>query len=91
MFEDPVHPAGIFSEGGEVMKLHIEGSLTIPSSDTKRVCIAMGMLNTAPQQCWGRIGRGWPGQARPGHTVGTCIGSIIKHSFRVTCRANDTG
>ena len=26
----PPDPAGLFSEGGEVIKLHIEGSLTIP-------------------------------------------------------------
>ena len=26
----PPDPAGLFSEGAEVIKLHIEGSLTIP-------------------------------------------------------------
>ena len=27
---DPPDPVGLFSEGGEVIKLHVEGSLTIP-------------------------------------------------------------
>ena len=33
----PPDPAGIFSEGTEVIKSHIKGSLTIPKSDVKRV------------------------------------------------------
>ena len=28
----PPDPAGLFSEGGEVIELHIEGSLTIPKT-----------------------------------------------------------
>ena len=32
----PPDPAALFSEGGEVIKLHIEGSLTIPAPDIKR-------------------------------------------------------
>ena len=35
--ETPPDPAGLFSEGGEVIKLHIEGSLTIPITGIKRV------------------------------------------------------
>ena len=33
----PPDPAALFSEGGEVINLHIEGSLTIPKSGIKRV------------------------------------------------------
>ena len=33
----PPYPAGLFSEGGEVIKLRIEGSLTIPIPEIKRV------------------------------------------------------
>ena len=33
----PSDPAGLFSEGGDVIKLHIKGSLTIPKPDIKRV------------------------------------------------------
>ena len=33
----PPDPAGLFSEGSEVMKLHIEGSLTIYKPGIKRV------------------------------------------------------
>ena len=33
----PIDPACIFSEGGEVMKLHIEGFLTIPIPGIKIV------------------------------------------------------
>ena len=31
----PPDPAGLFSEGGEVTKLYIEGSLTIPRTEIK--------------------------------------------------------
>ena len=37
MIELPTDPAALFSEGGEVMKLHIEGSLMIPKPGIKRV------------------------------------------------------
>ena len=30
-------PAGLVNEGGEVIKLHIGGSLTIPTTEIKRV------------------------------------------------------
>ena len=33
----PTDPAGLCSEGGEVIQLHTEGSLTIPNSCIKRV------------------------------------------------------
>ena len=33
----PVELAGLVSEGGEIMQLHIEGSLTIPTAGIKRV------------------------------------------------------
>ena len=33
----PPDPVGLFSEGGEVINLHIEGSLTIPTTRIKRV------------------------------------------------------
>ena len=33
----PPDPAGLFSEGGEVIKLHMEGSLTISRPGIKRV------------------------------------------------------
>ena len=32
-------PAGLFSEGGEVIKLHIEGSITIPTTGIKWVLL----------------------------------------------------
>ena len=35
--DSPPDPAGLFSEGGEVITLHIEGSLTIPVTGIKRV------------------------------------------------------
>ena len=41
----PPDPAGFFSEGGEVIKLYIEGSLMIPIPGIKRV--TMGMLKIA--------------------------------------------
>ena len=31
------NPAGLFSEGGKVIKLHIEDSLTIPTTGIKSV------------------------------------------------------
>ena len=33
----PPDPVGLFSEGGEGIKLHLEGSLTIPKTEVKRV------------------------------------------------------
>ena len=33
----PPDPAGLFSEGGEVIQLHIDGSLTIPTTGIKWV------------------------------------------------------
>ena len=41
----PPDPAGLFSEGGEVIHLHIEGSLTIPKPRVRR--ITMGILRIA--------------------------------------------
>ena len=35
-------PTGLFSEGGEVIKLHIEGSLTIPKPGTCIIRILIG-------------------------------------------------
>ena len=35
----PPDPAGLFSEGAEVRKLHTVGSLTIPTAGIKMVCL----------------------------------------------------
>ena len=35
--QSPPEPAGLFSEGAEVIQLHVEGSLTIPTSGVQRV------------------------------------------------------
>ena len=49
----PPDPAGLFSEGGDATKLHIEGSLMIPTSGIKRVDYG----NAKIAQVLGRIGR----------------------------------
>ena len=49
----PPNPAGMFSEDGEVITLHIDGSLTIPKPGIKRYTYA----NTKIAQALGTLGR----------------------------------
>ena len=53
VFMLPPDPAGIFSVGGEIIKLHIEGSLTMPV-----ICIFKGYHNGNIKTAnhWRRIG-----------------------------------
>ena len=50
----PPDPAGSFSEGSEVIKFHIEGSLTIPRTVIKGY--NDGNIKNGTKH-WGRIGR----------------------------------